>query len=183
MKGSNIFYSAVIIGSLMCAIPAAAAPAEDTPAAQQQAEAKAVQQATYTVQGKNITVVTFSDGTVAATVEGEMLVGAAAVQALENAGITLAVSPTGQITGVTLAPGVQTVQAAAPVTAAQAAEASKQRAQAQQSAPAQAQSTNTPAPVLSLLPANEAAGSSSMVMQQQDAVTSTSSSSGNPNSK
>ena len=140
MKKTGIFCCAVVLGSLMWAMPVAADTEEVTTV--QKAEAKPVQQATYKVNNTTYTVVTFSDGTVMLTVGKDVLIGDAAMKALNAAGITLTVSD-GQISNVKLPEGAQVVQAPTQVSEDQAAAASKQLAAAQKPT-ATVDSTTTP---------------------------------------
>ena len=180
MKKSTLCFGAIVLATGLCAAPLGfAAPEETVASTAEQPSAADTVQAVHTAeftdaQGNSVKVVTFSDGSVAASVNGAPLVmGAEAMQTLAAHGISISVAPTGEITGVTTAAGTAVTQAAHAVTAAEA----KTAAESVQ-APAQA-----PASVLSVLPANVATGSGLQAQQQTAETQPSTPATGTPNSK
>ena len=146
MKKSTLCFGAIVLATGLCAAPLGfAAPEETVASTAEQPSAADTVQAVHTAeftdaQGNSVKVVTFSDGSVAASVNGAPLVmGAEAMQTLAAHGISISVAPTGEITGVTTAAGTAVTQAAHAVTAAEAKTAAESvQAAAQDEATTQA---------------------------------------------
>ena len=141
--------------------------------------AQAVHTAEFSdAQGNAVKVVTFSDGSVAASINGgPLVIGADAMQTLAAHGISISVAPSGQITGVTTSAGATVTQAARAVTPAEAASV------AQGATPQGEAVSQTPAPVLSVLPANVATGSGMQSQQRAAEMQPSTPATGTPNSK
>ena len=190
MKKSTLCFRAIVLATGLCAAPLGfAAPEETVASTAEQPSAADTVQAVHTAeftdaQGNSVKVVTFSDGSVAASVNGAPLVmGAEAMQTLAAHGISISVAPTGEITGVTTAAGTAVTQAAHAVTAAEAKTAAESvQAAAQDEATTQAPA-QAPASVLSVLPANVATGSGLQAQQQTAETQPSTPATGTPNSK
>ena len=186
MKKMSLRLGVMVFAMGLCITPLGfAAPEQDAAsAAEQPAEAvQAVDTAEFTdAQGNSVKVVTFSDGSVGTSVNGAPLVmGAAAMQALAAYGISLSVTPSGEITGVATAAGTTVTQAARAVTPAEASSAAESAQAAGQGGVAA--QTPAPAPVLSVLPANVATGSGLQTQQQIAETQPSTPATGTPNSK
>lgn len=186
MKKSTLCFGAIVLATGLCAAPLGfAAPEETVASTAEQPSAADTVQAVHTAeftdaQGNSVKVVTFSDGSVAASVNGAPLVmGAEAMQTLAAHGISISVAPTGEITGVTTAAGTAVTQAAHAVTAAEA----KTAAESVQAAAQDEATTQAPASVLSVLPANVATGSGLQAQQQTVETQPSTPATGTPNSK
>lgn len=168
MRKGTLYLSAMVLAVGLCtaSVDCFAAPAKGGAAALQQ-ENQAVEVAVFTdAQGNEVKVSTFSDGSIQVSINGVSIVGSGAMEALAAHGISLSVTPTGEITNVTTTAGTTVTQAPLPAAAAEAAAAEA-----------------APVPAASILPANVAVGSG-MQQQQQAAETQPSTpATGTPSSK